>query len=154
MKIFLDEFDKLLKSGTLEKNSIKIMFLGRLNLFDKEIRDKMQELMDFTKDFDGFYVNFCMGYGGRAEIVDSVNKIIKSGVKEVDEKIIADNLYLKSEPDLIIRTSEQRLSNFLLWQGAYSEILFLPEKLWPEFSKKDLVDCVDEFKHRKRNFGK
>lgn len=154
MNIFLNEFDKLLKSGKLEKEKIKIRFIGRLHMFDDKLHTKMEELMDYTKGFDDFTANFCMAYGGRAEIVDSVNKLIKQGVKEVDENMIFDNLYLSSEPNLIIRTSEQRLSNFLMWQGAYSEIIFLPDKLWPEFTKQDLVACVEEFKRRKRRFGK
>lgn len=154
MKVFLKEFDKLLKSGKLEKHRIKIRFLGRLHLFDKKVRDKMEELMKYTKDFDSFVANFCMAYGGRAEIVDTVNKLMKQGVEGVDEGLIFKNLYLQSEPDLIIRTSEQRLSNFLVWQGAYSEVIFLPEVLWPEFSRQDLVNCVEEFKRRKRRFGK
>ncbi|MBU4501617.1 MAG: di-trans,poly-cis-decaprenylcistransferase [Nanoarchaeota archaeon] len=153
MNIFLEEFDNLLESDKLEKEQIRVRFIGRINLFDKKIKDKMEELMEKTKDYDKFAVNFCMAYGGRAEIVDSVNKLIKQGVKEIDEQMIFDNLYLKSEPDLIIRTSEQRLSNFLMWQGAYSEIIFLPNLLWPEFSKQDLADCVEEFKRRKRRYG-
>jgi len=153
MGVFLKEFDKLLNSGKLEKDEIRVRFLGRLCLFKDDIKGKMEELMDKTKDYDNFKVNFCMAYGGRAEIVDAVNNIIEKGINKVDENLISENLYLKSEPDLIIRTSEQRLSNFLIWQGTYSEIIFLPDLLWPEFSKEDLVDCVEEFKRRKRRFG-
>ena len=154
MGVFLREFDKLMKSGKLEKNKIRVRFIGRLYLFDEKLKAKMEEMMSYTKDFGDFTANFCMAYGGRLEIVDSVNKLIKQGVKEVDEGMIFKNLYLSSEPDLIIRTSEQRISNFLMWQSAYSEIMFLPDKLWPEFTKQDLVDCVEEFKRRKRRFGK
>lgn len=154
MNIFLTEFDKLLKSGKLEKNRIKIRFIGRLHMFDDKLRSKMEELMEYTEEFDDFTANFCMAYGGRIEIVDAVNRLIKQGVKEVDEEMISKNLYLSSEPDLIIRTSEQRLSNFLMWQSAYSEIIFLPDKLWPEFSKQDLIACVEEFRRRARRFGK
>jgi undecaprenyl diphosphate synthase len=114
----------------------------------------MKKLMEHTKNFDKFTANFCMAYGGRTEIVDSVNKLIKQNVQEVDEETIFKNLYLQSEPDLIIRTSEQRLSNFLTWQGAYSEIIFLPDKFWPEFTKQDLINCADEFNRRQRRFGK
>lgn len=153
MKIFLKEADKLLKSEKLEKDKIKIRFIGRLYMFDKAIQDKLKAVMERTKDFDEFTVNFCMAYGGRTEIVDSVNRLISQGVKEVDEDAIFNNLYLQSEPDLIIRTSEQRISNFLMWQSAYSEIIFLPDKLWPEFTKQDLINCVEEFKKRKRRFG-
>jgi undecaprenyl diphosphate synthase len=154
MGLFFREFDKLLKSGKLEKNRIKIRFIGRLYMFDENLKSKMEELMDFTKDFDGFTANFCMAYGGRTEIVDAVNRLIEKGVKKVDEDMILKNLYLQSEPDLIIRTSEQRISNFLMWQSAYSELIFLPDKLWPEFTKQDLIDCVEEFKKRQRRFGK
>ncbi len=154
MRIFLKEADELISSGRLEKNRINIRFIGRLHLFNKKVRDKMEELMNLTKDFDSFKVNFCMAYGGRAEIIDAVNDLLKRGISKVDETIFQKSLYLNSEPDLIVRTSEQRLSNFLLWQSAYSEILFLPDKLWPEFSKEDLIFCVNEFKRRKRRFGK
>lgn len=154
MRLFLNEFDKLLNSGKLDKEKIKVRFIGRLDMFDKKIIDKMAEITEHTKDFKNFTANFCMAYGGRAEITDAVNKIIAKGIKQVDEKTITDNLCLQSEPDLVIRTSESRLSNFLLWQSAYSEIIFLPEKLWPEFTKQDLVNCVKEFNSRQRRFGK
>jgi undecaprenyl diphosphate synthase len=101
-----------------------------------------------------------MAYSGRAEIVDATKKIaelIKKGiidVKDINDEVFSENLYLKSEPDLIIRTSESRLSGFLLWQGAYAEIEFLPKKLWPEFTKKDFVKCLEEYSKRERRFGK
>jgi len=154
LKLFTREFDKLLKSGKLEKNQIKMRFIGRLSMFDKKLQDKMKELTEHTKGFNGLTANFCMAYGGRAEIVDAVNKIIRQGINEADEETITQNLYLQSEPDLIIRTSEQRLSNFLMWQCAYSEIKFLPDKLWPEFTRQDLIDCINEFNSRERRHGK
>ncbi len=154
MKLFLNEFDKLLKSGKLGREKIKLRFIGRLEMFPQKLQDKMQALMNCTKDFKEFTANFCMAYGGRAEIVDAVNRLISQGAKKIDEEAISENLYLQSEPDLVIRTSEQRLSNFLMWQSAYSEIIFLPDKLWPEFTKQDLTACVDEFNSRQRRFGK
>lgn len=154
LKLFLREFDKLLKSGKLEKEKIKITFIGRLNMFPQKLQNKMKEMMEHTKNFNEMAANFCMGYGGRYEIIDAVNNIIKKGIKEADEKTITENLYLQSEPELIIRTSEQRLSNFLIWQSAYSEITFLPELLWPEFTKQDLARCVEDFSSRQRRFGK
>ncbi len=154
LRLFLTEFDKLIKSGRLERDKIKIRFIGRLHMFDKKLQDKMNELTDYTKNFNGVTANFCMAYGGRAEIIDAVNSLIKKGAKKIDERTLSKNLSLPSEPDLIIRTSEQRLSNFLLWQCAYSEIIFLPDKLWPEFTKHDLVDCIEDFNSRQRRFGK
>lgn len=154
LKLFVTEFDKLIKSGRLERDKIKIRFIGRLHMFDKKLRDKMEELVRYTKNFDGLTANFLMAYGGRAEIIDAANSLIKKGVKKIDEETLSKNLSLQSEPDLIIRTSEQRLSNFLLWQCAYSEIIFLPDKLWPEFTKQDLVNCIEDFNSRQRRFGK
>jgi len=119
----------------------------------------MQELMEFTKNNSPFKVNFAMAYSGRAEIVDATKLIIKKiknkELKEEDlnENIFAKNLYLNSEPDLIIRTSESRLSGFLTYQSTYSELEFLPDKLWPEFSKEDFTNCIKKFYTRQRRFG-
>jgi undecaprenyl diphosphate synthase len=101
-----------------------------------------------------------MAYGGRAEIIDAAKKIskqIKEGklkIEEINEEVFSKNIYMDSEPDLIIRTSESRLSGFLLWQGSYAEIIFLPKKLWPEFEKRDFVSCLKEYSRRSRRFGK
>jgi len=102
-------------------------------------------------------VNFAMAYGGRQEITDAFKNIIKNSKKikpnQIDEILITKNLYLKSEPDLVIRPGgEKRMSNFLLWQSCYSE-LFFTDKLWPEFTKKDLIKCIEEFNKRDRRFG-
>ena len=101
-----------------------------------------------------------MAYGGRAEVTDSLKNIIhKINNKEinendVDEKLINDNLYLSSSPDILIRPGgEKRISDFLLWQINYTEIFFV-KKLWPEFTKEDLIKIIDEFKQRERRFGK
>lgn len=150
-------FGNLIKAS-IEKNeelfnSMKFTFIGRLTLFPKKIQDLANDLMEKTKNNPGLKVNIAFGYGGREEITDAVNKIIKKGIKQVDENIISDNLYLKSEPDLIIRTSgEHRTSGFLPWQGAYSEWFFL-KKTWPEFNKTDLQRILAEFASRERRFG-
>ena len=96
-----------------------------------------------------------MAYGGREEIIDGVNKILKEGkLKEVDETTFSKYLQLQSQPDLIIRTGgEKRTSNFLVWQSWYSEWFFL-DKYWPEFEKEDLVRVLAEFSQRERRFGK
>ena len=101
-----------------------------------------------------------MAYGGRAEVIDATKKIAEQvknkqlNIEDINEETFSDNLYMKSEPDLIIRTSESRLSGFLPWQSVYSEIIFLPETLWPEFEKKDFVACINEFQKRQRRYGK
>lgn len=160
MKLFNKEFDNILKDDELEKNEIKINFIGRINLFPKEIYEKMKQIMDRTKNFSKFIVNFAMAYGGRAEIIDATKKIanlVKEGkidVDDIDETLFMNNLYLKSEPELVIRTSgEKRFSGFLLWQISYSELFFV-DKLWPEFEKEDLISIVNEFKNRDRRFGR
>ena len=129
-------------------------------MFPKDVQQAMYELMEETKNHKKYVVNFAMAYGGRAEIIDATRKIaeqIKTGkldVKEINEKVFEKNLYLKSAPELIIRTSQNRLSGFLLWQSAYSEIIFLPKRLWPEFSKRDLIKCINDYSNRERRFGK
>ena len=106
-------------------------------------------------------LNLAMNYGGRSEIVRATRSIVKAfsdskvGLKDVNEELFAKHLYTtgQSDPDLIIRTAgEKRLSNFLLWQSAYSELHFV-EKSWPDFNRGDLIDALNEFKSRKRKYG-
>jgi len=140
----------------LMRESIKVNFIGDLSLVREKLRDICLELEELTKDNSDFIVNFALAYGGRQEIVDAIKKIVDSrtSVDDIDESVVSDNLYLSDEPEMIIRTGgEIRTSNFLPWQSAYSEWFFL-DKLWPEFTKEDLISCIDEFNKRKRNFGK
>ena len=157
MKLFLKEFDDLIANPEdLEKDKIKIKFIGRIDKFPDDVRQRMDKLMDMTKDYDNYIVNFAMAYSGRIELVDAVKKMIEKGMKadEVDEKSIMDHLYLNSEPEIIIRTGgERRMSNFLTFQSVYSE-LFFTDKLWPEFAKEDFEAIIDEFNNRDRRFGK
>ena len=160
MNLFEKEFKKTKKDKKVFENKIKFNFIGRVYLFPKEIRKQMKDLMELTKEHDKFIVNFAMAYGGRAEIIDATKKIaqqVKDGklnIDEINEQVFSKNIYLESEPDLIIRTSERRLSGFLLWQGSYAEIQFLPEVLWPEFSKENFVQCLQDYSERQRRFGK
>ena len=131
-------------------------FIGNLSLLPKDLKEQCEKLEQDTKNNNNFIVNFAIAYGGKQEIINMVKKILKKKIKEEDinEKTIEENLYMKDEPDLIIRTGgEKRTSNFLPWQSAYSELIFL-DKFWPEFEKQDLINCIEEFKNRKRNFGK
>lgn len=148
-------FTKLDKDKLME-NKIKVNFIGDLDLVSESLRKVCKELQDLTLENSRFIINFALAYGGRQEIVNCVKKLINSNIdsSKIREKNISDNLFLSDEPDIIIRTGgEKRTSNFLLWQSAYSEWFFL-DKLWPEFEKQDLITCIDEFKQRKRNFGK
>ena len=160
MNIFRKEFKNLLTDKKIDENKIKVNFIGRIYMFPKDIQFLMKENMERSKGYNKFIINFAMAYGGRAEIIDATKKIaeqVKKGklnIEEINEEVFKKNLYLESEPDLIIRTSEKRLSGFLLWQGAYAEIEFLPNKLWPEFEKEDFIKCIEEYSKRERRFGK
>ncbi|MEW6062801.1 MAG: polyprenyl diphosphate synthase [Nanoarchaeota archaeon] len=159
MKLFREAFNALRKEKKKIKD-LRINFIGRLKMFPKDVQKSMYKLMEETKKHKKYIINFAMAYGGRAEIIDATRKIaslVKKGklsINKINESIFEKGLYLKSQPDMIIRTSEQRLSGFLLWQSAYSEIIFLPNKLWPEFTKRDLVKCIDDYNNRERRFGK
>lgn len=154
-QIFKKEF-KNLDREKIEKNKIQIKFIGNLSLLPKDLKEQCERLEKETKKNNNFKINFAIAYGGRQELIEAVKKIIKNKIKEneITEETIKDNLYISDEPDIIIRTGgEKRTSNFLLWQSTYSEWFFL-DKMWPEFEKQDLLECIEQFKNRKRNFGK
>jgi len=164
MNLFNYEFKSLISdeinTQKLSRNGIKINLIGRLKLFSKELINTVMTLKELTKNNNSLTVNFALAYGGRAELVDAVKQIAKQAVDkkinpdEIDETTINLNVYNPSEPDIIIRTGgEKRLSGFLLWQSAYSELIFV-NKYWPEFEKEDFLECLKEFSNRKRNFGK
>ena len=160
MDLFEKEFKKVKHDDKIYDEKIKINFIGRIDMFPEKVKKQMRDLMASTKSHDKFIVNFAMAYGGRAEIIDATKKIakqIKEGklnIDQINEEVFTKNVYLESEPDLIIRTSERRLSGFLLWQGSYAEIQFLPEVLWPEFSKENFAKCLEDYANRDRRFGK
>ena len=159
MKVFRDSFETLKKNKEIHEKKIQINFLGRLEMFPEYLVSTMKEIMQATKNYDSFIVNFCMAYGGREEIADAARKMAsdlaskKIKPEAVNPTTFSNYLYMNSEPDIIIRTGgEKRLSGFLLYQSSYSELFFL-EKTWPEFEKEDLQNCVEEFKQRERRFG-
>jgi tritrans,polycis-undecaprenyl-diphosphate synthase [geranylgeranyl-diphosphate specific] len=154
-KLFRKEFRDM-DRDKIKNNKIKIKFIGNLSLLPKELQEDCLRLEKETEKNTDFIVNFALAYGGREEIISAVKKILKNKTKpeELNENLFEENLYLKSKPDIIIRTGgEKRTSNFLTWQSGYSEWFFL-DKFWPEFEKQDLIQCINEFKVRKRNFGK
>ncbi len=164
MKLFREACTQLRddkkRQETGEKLGIKIRFLGRIEMFPKDIQKLMREIMEKSANNKGLIVNFCMAYGGRQEITDAAKRMaadVESGklsVGTVNDDTFKKYLYMPEDPDLIIRTGgEKRLSGFLLYQSSYSELFFL-EKMWPEFEKDDLVQVIDEFKQRERRFGK
>lgn len=155
---YLDYVLGKLKSGdkgVFEKT--RIIFIGEVSVFKPSFREKIARIMSETdKEENIFTVNIAINYGGRAEIVRSVNEFIaKNPNKIITEKDISDSLYTARcpDPDLIIRTAgEKRLSNFMLWQVSYSE-LYVTDIYWPEFSPAELDKAVAEYGRRVRNFG-
>ena len=141
----------------LERNNIVFNVVGRVEDLPKSVQNIISDVIDRTKHNTGLILSLALSYGGRQEIIDAVNKIIVSKKSEIiDEEIVKNNLYCPEipDPDLIIRTAgEYRLSNFLLWQSAYSELFFV-KTLWPDFKYSDLSKIVNKFWLRKRNFGK
>tara|TARA_Y100000034_G_scaffold8008_1_gene8754 strand:- start:290 stop:1000 length:711 start_codon:yes stop_codon:yes gene_type:complete len=160
MNLFEKSFLETIDNKKVHDNKIKINFIGRTSMFPERVKKSMDKLAETTKNYSDYIVNFAMAYGGRAEIIDATKKIskqIKEGklnIEDINEETFNKNIYLESEPDLIIRTSESRLSGFLLWQGSYAEIIFLPEVLWPEFSKQHFEECLQEYSKRQRRYGK
>jgi len=134
---------------------VKMQVIGQKERLPKFLQKKIQKAEESTKNNKKGFLNLAISYGGRPEIVQAINNIVKKGFP-ITEKSINDNLWTKglADPDLIIRTSgEQRLSNFLTWQSAYSELYF-PKKYWPDFTKKDIDKAFEEYSLRSRRFGK
>ncbi|HEW81814.1 MAG TPA: di-trans,poly-cis-decaprenylcistransferase, partial [Nitrospirae bacterium] len=148
-----------IKSEMKKLNEKEIVFkaIGNIEKLPKGVQKRIKQFEDLTKDNTGVIVTSALSYGGRAEIVDSVKKIIEEGlrIEEIDEKVLGSHLYTVGipDPDLIIRTSgEMRLSNFLLWQSAYSEFYFT-KTLWPDFRRDEFISAIKEFEGRERRFG-
>lgn len=158
--LFLKEFRRWKNDARIHQEQIRINFIGRLWLLPEEIQDAMQQLMQATKTYTRYFINFAIAYDGRAEIVDAIKSIaseVKEGkikVDEIDESVVEKHLYLPDDVDLIIRTSgEYRTSSFLPWQADYAEFSPITE-YYPELSKEKFVHAVNEFKKRERRFGK
>jgi len=157
MKLFIKGL--LLEKNNFIKNRIKFTHLGRKDRLPKKLLDKILDLEEATKDYTDYYVNVCLDYGGRDEIVRAVKKIVKKGLRSVDIDPDVISNFLDSarlphkDPELIIRTSgEQRLSNFLTWQSAYSEFYFSDVNL-PDFDNAEFDKALQSFDNRKRRFG-
>ena len=139
----------------LMENRIRLRTIGRLEALPAPVRRELEEVVDATAANTGLCVNLAINYGGRAELVDAVNAILRDGLREVDENLVAEYLYTSHvpDPDLLIRTSgEMRISNFLLWQIAYCE-LYVTETLWPDFNRANLLSAVLDYQKRDRRFG-
>ena len=148
-------FREHLKNNKYKDENIKFVLCGKRDGLPDDILQMASELEQSTKNCDQMTVCLCINYGGRYDIVQAVNNIIASGKKEVTEQEFSEYLLTKdiSDPDLIIRTSgEVRISNFLLYQMAYSELYFT-KTYWPDFDKKQLEEAIIEYQSRNRRFG-
>lgn len=163
MKIAEEKFRKLLTEERIHRNKVHVKVIGRVNLLPKNLQQLIADVEKATEDYDNQFLNIAFAYGGRAEIVDAAKmiaeKVMDGELKldDVNESVFERHLYTahltKQEPDLIIRTSgEERLSGFLLWQSAYSELAFL-DVYWPDFRLIDLLRAIRTFQNRKRRYG-
>lgn len=143
------------------RENIRIIIIGDISRFADDIREELIDIQNDSKDNDGFITAIALNYGGRAEIVKAVQELSKLAADgaissaDISEEMIEQHLYTNEMPplDLVIRPSgEQRLSNFLIWQAAYAEFVFM-DVLWPDFSKKDLEYAVEQYASRNRRYG-
>jgi len=156
--------EKLYTDQRIHKNKMRVKAIGRVELLPESIMEVLKRLEDVTKNYDKHFLNIAIAYGGQDELVDAVKKIGskiidgKLTVEDINKEEIESNLYTshlpQPSPDMILRTSgEKRLSGFLLWQSAYSELIFM-DVFWPEFRKIDLMRAIRTFQKRSRRMGK
>jgi tritrans,polycis-undecaprenyl-diphosphate synthase [geranylgeranyl-diphosphate specific] len=160
--LFEEYFYKIAKDERIHRNRTRVKAIGRVELFPERVRKAIAEAESCTRNYHKFKLNIAIAYGGRQEILDAVKKIareVKTGELDadtIDEKTMARYLYTNGlpDPDLVIRTSgEERISGFLLWQSAYSELYFC-ESYWPGFRKIDLLRAIRTYQQRERRFGR
>jgi len=145
----------------IHDNKVKVQIIGRRELLPDSVNEAIDYAENKTRDYDNFVFTICLAYGSREEMIRAVQSIAtdhaegKIKLEEIDEKAVSDRLYTAEmpDPDLVIRTSgEERISNFLLWQMAYSELYFT-DVFWPSFQKKDLLKAIRTFQERRRRYG-
>jgi len=163
-RLIEERLKRLLRDERIYKYKVRVKGIGKFELLPPEMREILDEVEKRTATFEGHFLNIAVAYGGRTEITDSVKGIaedVKKGVlspDDITEETISQRLYTSHlpnpEPDLIIRTSgEERMSGFLLWQGAYSELVFL-DVYWPAFRKIDLLRAIRIYQRRRRRLGR
>jgi len=159
-RIILDAVDAVVKEATVKEEKVNFNVIGRVHLLPKEVKEKINELIEFTKENDQNFINLCIMYDGQEEIVDAVKEIIKNGVKEEDinRDVIKNHLYTRDFPevDYIIRTGMEdgaRISGFLLWDASYAEFKFRRD-LWPDYSKEMVLEDLQDYTNRNRRKGK
>lgn len=161
MRMFAQNFRNLADDKRVHENRIRVRVLGQKEVLPPDVQESIEYSEERTKEYDSYFFNIAVGYGGREELIQAVRKIaaeVRDGridVNDIDEKTFDRFLYTSDlpDPDLILRTSgEERISNFLLWQLAYSELYF-SDVYWPGFRKVDFLRAVRSYQLRKRRFG-
>lgn len=161
MNILEEKIKETINDERIHKHKVRIKIIGKKELLSNRIIKLIDELEECTKNYSNFFLNIALAYGGRAEIIDAVKRIAldvyekKLSIDEINDDIFENYLYTSNlpDPDLIVRTSgEERLSNFLLWQSAYSELVFL-DIYWPEFRKIDFLRAIRIYQKRERRYG-
>lgn len=152
--------DEMLKDKTIKEKKVRVRFIGNKKIFPKDLQEAMDKVEKATEKHNEYFLNIAAGYGGREELTEAVKKIaekVKEGKinpNDITQGMVTENLWLESEPDIVIRTAgEMRTSNYLPWQAIYSEWFFL-KKMWPDFNEGDLKRILAEFSKRNRRFGK
>jgi tritrans,polycis-undecaprenyl-diphosphate synthase [geranylgeranyl-diphosphate specific] len=162
MKLFEESFYKVADDERVHQNRIRVRALGMIEILPEKVRKAIAHAEERTKDYDAYHLNLAIAYSGREEIIQAIREIankVKSGemdADQIDQKTFSGFLYTKEfpDPDLILRTSgEVRVSNFLLWQLAYSELYFV-DVYWPGFRKIDFLRAIRSYQQRSRRFGK
>lgn len=157
VNFLMDLLGETLKNELKEmhENNVVISFIGDTTKLSDKLQKILANAVDTTKNNTGVNLQIAFNYGSRAEIVKAVQDIVNSGEKNITEELVSKYLYTSNipDPDLLIRTGgEMRISNYLLWQIAYSEFIVIPE-FWPDFDKEKLAECIEEFNSRNRRWG-
>jgi undecaprenyl diphosphate synthase len=155
MEIFAETIERELPD--LVRQGVRVRFIGRRDRAPHEVRERMEALEDETRHNERLNLWIAFDYGGRDELVQAARRLVEAGIdpREVDENALAAHLYAPElpDPDLLIRTSgERRISNFLIWQLAYAELVFT-DTLWPDFGRQELLDALVDYAQRRRRFG-
>jgi len=154
MKLLIESLE--IETKALLTNNVQFKVIGDLNKLDLITRNKLKGVEKITKDNTGLNLILAVSYGSRQEIINTINELIKNKISNITESIFSDLLYTKDipDPDLLIRSGKHhRVSNFLLWQIAYTEIYF-SDTLWPDFNEESINQAIVDFNLRKRTYGK
>jgi len=161
MDLCRTELDKAKKNSLIHKNKVRVNVIGHMESLPEDIQELSKDVMEKTKKYDNYTLTIALAYGGREEIVHAIQQMVqdaklnKLDISDINEKSVSSYMYTNGlpDPDLILRTSgEERISNFLLWQMAYSEFYF-SDVYWPAFQKKDFLHAIETYQQRKRRFG-